>query len=242
MFFGQVAAGVRKLQEGCAKVFRLQLRSWCLHGRIVDPYGEFFLTLSDEKRAIIEPSRLPPWLLESNAESLRYSGIVLDEMRRREYMCGAEILEGVERVINARTKMEVDIAVSNLKEEAMRAIGSVIADDAVKALMSKVRDEALLGKGALWDAFLEDTGMILSDPKQMTRAGEKAGFEALVFGTYGDTIAPTFSPQWPLSEILSADDEKQYASIFGLLLPVRMAFHTVSTAWFPLQRRGRTIG
>ena len=235
----QVKQAISAIENGCLDAYRLQLRSWLMYHRIVDPHGEFPLKIGDDGKAVFDPEReLPSWMLPEHVEDLLLAGDILDKLRqRRQSSLDSQLSELVDAVVFADSSLAVDLAVDKLRNEAVRSIGALVGVDAMKQLMFKIRAITLLGDGLLWDRYLDN----LKGPFDLMasrRASIAAGLSGASMEEYDDIIGPKLQPEWPLSEILRPRDEAQYAKIFSTLLPVRSALLKLRTSWISLHKRG----
>mmetsp|Transcript_564 Transcript_564/g.1916 ORF Transcript_564/g.1916 Transcript_564/m.1916 type:complete len:566 (+) Transcript_564:33-1730(+) len=237
-----VEKAIRKLEYGCLEALRLQLRNWLMHHSIVDPHAEFLLSLGEDGSAQVEAGRMLPWMTEQHARDVLAAGEILDKLRRRKQQPDpANLGAQIDAIVFAESSLALEVAVSALKHGAIQAIGSVVGVAAVKELLQTVRAVALLGDGLGWDTFLENLRGPL-DITSASRAADAANLKNVKFKAFEETVAPCFSPEWPLSEILGPEEEERYASIFAVLLPVRAALLKLNDVWLVLHRGGLKRG
>eukprot|EP00189_Rhodosorus_marinus_P000257 CAMPEP_0113967952 /NCGR_PEP_ID=MMETSP0011_2-20120614/9233_1 /TAXON_ID=101924 /ORGANISM="Rhodosorus marinus" /LENGTH=556 /DNA_ID=CAMNT_0000980927 /DNA_START=322 /DNA_END=1989 /DNA_ORIENTATION=- /assembly_acc=CAM_ASM_000156 len=229
----------RLLINGCEATMRVQLLSWLLYGDIIDPNDEFFIEVAGDggKAPQVREERLPAWMESKNAHDLLYAGQALAEMRQRKHEIKIDFGQHVDAVVAAGSEFAMAIAVSRLKNRVSEEVGTLVPPGSIKELLSSIRDYPLLGRGLLWDLFIEEVDKSLNIEAGV-RIAEELGFENVTFSSFNGVTSPCLSPPWPLSEVVTSEQEQLYADVFTMLLSVRKAGKHVNSAWLAIHRHG----
>ncbi|KAJ8907599.1 hypothetical protein NDN08_007709 [Rhodosorus marinus] len=225
------------LINGCEATTRVQLLSWLLYGHIIDPNDEFFIEVSDDgKVQQVREERLPVWMESKNAHDLLYAGQALAEMRQRRHEIKIDFGQHVDEVVAAGSEFAMGIAVSRLKNKVSKEVGTLVPPGSIKELLSSIRDYPLLGRGLMWDLFIEEVDKSFNIEAGVRVAEELV--ENVTFSSFNGVTSPCLSPPWPLSEVVTSEQEQLYADVFTMLLSVRKAGKHVNSAWLAIHRHG----
>jgi len=227
----------RLLINGCEATTRVHLLSWLLYGHIIDPNEEFFIEVDHGQVPRVCEERLPVWMGSKSAHDLLYAGQALAKMRQCRHKIKIDLGQHVNEVVAAGSDFATGIAVSRLKNKISKEVGTLVQPGSIRELLSSIRDYPLLGRGLLWDMFIEEVDKS-SNIEAGIRVAEELGFEDVTFSSFNGVTSPCLSPRWPLSEVVTSEQEQLYADVFTMLLSVRKAGKHVNSAWLAIHRHG----
>uniref|UniRef100_T1IZF1 Gamma-tubulin complex component n=1 Tax=Strigamia maritima TaxID=126957 RepID=T1IZF1_STRMM len=181
-----VRAAVKIVMKTCHSVLFKQLSGWLLYGLLVDPHEEFFIRkkVGDEENCLldaffVQPSLLPVYIPTSLAEKMCFVGesIRLLESKENKSLSKVNALEKVFVFPNKEGYVRVLFELQECEEFDFRrfegvicGIRSCVAELLWKLVVEEVdlvchlqilKDFFLLGRGELFQAFIEQSGTSL---------------------------------------------------------------------------------
>ena len=290
-----VKEAMQRLLHECHKVLYKQLLRWILQGNLYDPFEEFFVKPVENKddkseeevselvnKFQLRVEMIPCHISVSTAEKIFFIGESIQLFERdRDLEDRGGVLKDQEaefynQLAELSDSLEFRVAdferfVDTVRETASRHLHTLVLDNAdLRQELDILRSFYLLGRGELFQAFIEETESYLQiPPNAATEYDVRQSFMAIVrkLWTDSDTLANkvkveltnykpasnepkktgweclslTYSVPWPLHLIISPKVLSKYNEVFRFLLLAKRTQLMLHSAWTEQKQNKRQL-
>ena len=149
----------QQIYNDCLRVLHKQLISWLLFGKLLDPYGEFFIQFNESNQLVIIGERIPSCLNVTLAQQVLFVGESVVALSEAQDM-SEEDWEFMAKLQKIPFDQVVEIIQQCQDQMARRLWDQVSENDRLNRSLAMICNTFLMKKGDIFAYFIQQTETI----------------------------------------------------------------------------------